>query len=200
MSLYHPYQGPINQWHICISGFRQNKAELNGMEVLWLGLRAYSSPTMCVQYYTWDENWKDIAKFISRNSNDDTKVHIYAYSWGAGWGFQQLSKYLAKEGMVVNIAVLCDPVSRTPYLPSWLPLNPLSLLPDRKLHLQPNIREVYWLRQRVNRPCGHTPVGEHCIIHPPVELSVPHSKMEDDPAFHMMVMDVVRYSATYPNS
>ena len=196
MGLYHPYQGPINCWHICISGFRQNKAEMNGMETLWLGLRGYSTPTTCVQYYGWNENWKAIAKFISRNSNDDTRVNVYAYSWGAGWGFIRLAKYLGKEGLEVHQAVLCDPVSRTPYLPSWLPLNPMSLLKNRTLQVPPNIREIHWLKQEVNRPCGHTPVGEHTRVYPPVELKVPHSEMEDSPEFHRMVMEVVRHSAT----
>ena len=194
MSLYHPYEGPIDQWHICISGFRQNKAELNGMELLWLGLRGHSSPKVCVQYYAWNEDWKAIAKFISRNSNDETRINVYAYSWGAGWGFVNLAKRLGQEGMYINNTVLCDPVSRSPYLPAWLPLNPLSLLSDRKLKLPDNIREIHWLRQKVNRPCGHTPICEHAIIHDPVELKVPHSAMEDSPEFHMMVMDVVHKS------
>ena len=191
MSLYHPYQGPIDQWHILISGFRQNKAELNGMEELWLACRTYSSPKVCIQYYAWDEDWKGIAQFISRNSNDETRINVYAYSWGAGWGFVRLARLLGKEGLEINQAVLCDPVTRSPLLPTWLPINPLSLLPNRKIKVPSNIREVHWLRQKVNRPCGHTPVGEHCIIHDPVELSVNHSAMEDSPQFHKMVMDIV---------
>lgn len=194
MGLYHPHDGSIDDWHILISGFRQSRLTMNGMERLWLDLRGMSSRRRCVQYFTWDDDWKEHAAFIARNSHEGSKVYIYAYSWGAGWGFMKLSKYLGELGVQVNVAVLCDPVYRNPIFPTWFTLNPMSMTEGRKIKLPDNVREVYWLYQRNNKPCGHTPVGEHCMIHDPIKLNLIHSEMEDSPEFHAMVHGVVKAS------
>lgn len=188
----------ISTWHILISGFTQTLGRPNGTERLWLRLRSLSSPETCVQQFVWDDDWQGHAERIWRLSEPLTCVYVYAYSWGAGWGFITLAQALEKRGMAIAHAVLCDPVYRSRVLPTWLPANPLSLLSAPKIKIPANVHEVTWLRQRVNRPAGHDLVasGKHTRLHPAKELAVGHQWMDEHHEYHIAAMNVAGLQVT----
>jgi pimeloyl-ACP methyl ester carboxylesterase len=182
----------IDRWHILISGYTQKLMRPTGTEQLWLSMRPLSSPTTCIQYRVWDDDWAGMASHVSRVSNGAPVVNIYAYSWGAGHGFVTLAKELSRYGVQVSHAVLCDPVYRSTILPTWLPLNPLSMLRLPTITIPPNVRRVSWLRQSQNKPAGHNLKAAHeaTRIHEPITLKLNHDQMDDSAEYHAMAMAV----------
>lgn len=179
----------IKEWHILISGFTQTLERQNGMSRLWLKMRPVASPTTCVQIYTWDADWDEVSGFIALNSADAPTVNVYAYSWGAGWGFVKLAERLSERGLEIRNAVLCDPVYRNPYLPTWFSLAPRSLFGERTIRVPMNVREVRWFYQTQNKPAGHEPESNgRTKIHRGVQLHYPHAGMEDSVEFHQAVL------------
>src|SRR5688500_4992637 len=107
----------IETVHIPIRGFQQDDGEQSGVEVLWRErLRPLAgAATLVVTPLEWDHDWKDYAAFLSRLNPEGApppKLCVYAYSWGAGWGFISLAKQLGKldPPMRIALAVLTDPV------------------------------------------------------------------------------------------
>jgi len=64
---------------------------------------------------------------IARNAHPSARIVIVGHSWGIGRGAMRLATSLGRFGMDVSDIVSADGVYRSPLLPGWLPLNPLSL-------------------------------------------------------------------------
>jgi hypothetical protein len=187
--------------HVLISGFQQTIASGpsggsggNGVVELWAKMRTYASKRTTVNIWTWDSNWKDVAALMRMVAGpaEQPRLFVYAYSWGAGWGFVQLAKHLREHGLQVEHAILADPVYRSPWLPTWLPANPLSLTRFPTIDIPRNVRKVSWTYQRRNRPWGHTPVADRpklTHIEPGVQCPGPHEAMDNDPQWHRMCLD-----------
>lgn len=188
-----PYK--IENWHICISGFRQHEEEPTGIHKLWLKLRQLSSPYTSVMLREWNADWRSLAELIAQTSINSLgpKVYVYAYSWGAGYGMVQLAKYLLAPGIEVQSAVLADPVYRSR---SWM-LRWLSLTPWGNIRVPQNVRKVYWTRQFENWPRAHelSAKSPNTRIAPPVIIHRFHRFMDEDPAFQSMCMDVAGLSS-----
>lgn len=177
---------PIDRWTILISGFRQTKRHETGTELVWRRLRQFSEPTHCVVYASWRDDWKALAAHIQRCSTEQPIINIVAYSWGVGWGAVRLLNALESWGLRVCYLASCDGVSRSPYLPAIIPLNPLSLLSSRTIKVG-NVAVVEWCRQRETRPYGHTIVArkgprrmstvEPRILAPSV-IELPHTEID----------------------
>jgi hypothetical protein len=165
----------LKYWHIIISGYSQSYRTPTGCERIWLALHAATDTVERCLYFPWNAPWCDIAEFIKRCSEPDAEVYIYAYSWGAGYGFVSLAEELQKRGLPVTHAVLCDPVWRRKGIPAGLNwIGSLSSVwADSKLDVPANVQEVSWCYQRNNKPDGDTPTaakGATTIIHPGVKI------------------------------
>jgi hypothetical protein len=179
----------IHKWHIPISGFTQGIDRANGFDKLWLKLRDKAGENVSVVTpQRWSADFDSLADFIDRMSPDGKtpEINIYAYSWGCGRGFIQLSEELGKRGLIVLNAVLCDPV----FYSRWRPWRAMVASPA--ITIPKNVNQVYWFYQRQNRPCATElrPLASTTAIAPGVELRREHAWMDDAPQFHEKCMEV----------
>ena len=182
----------VKHWHVAIPGYTQDYGTSTGLERIWGALDdvlAETGPGVRVLYFPWNSPWKKIASFIKRHSAEGPCVRVYAYSFGAGYGFVTLAKELHKLGIGIRHAVLCDPVWRRPGLPVWTgPIGSLeSIWRNGKLPIPASVDEVTWCYQRNNRPDGDEPVaakGARTIIHTGTQLmDAVHATADDSDWF-----------------
>lgn len=132
----------------------------------------------------WNSDWNSQAEAMYRNSfgADQIKIMVVAYSWGCGFGFVQLAKYLRDRGLEITHAVLADPVyhwgprwmhgiripgtetfiglsqikAYYPYFHCTRKLIKLHLLPPRpKIVVPDNVRHVDFFLQENSALHGH---------------------------------------------
>lgn len=178
-------------------GFTQSWQKETGQEKLWRALRdlvaqevyrwgsGASGDVLLLPPATWDSDVEAVAGLIARNV--EGPVISIGYSWGGGWRAPRLARALQQHGRGIQHLILCDPVYRSPWLPTWLPINPLSLLRFPTITIPANVRRVSWFFQRVNKPAGHEPVAQDpklTLIEPGIELGCAHSEMDDAPEYH----------------
>lgn len=181
-----PRYQPIDRWHVCISGFRQHRGSPTGLEALWQRLRAaHHNGVAAVELCAWNDNWSALAEFIWRFRRDGQppRIGIYAYSWGAGWGFIQLARQLRRRGLEVQHAVLSDPVYRHWYRAG----NWRAFVPGIPIEVPANVRRVQYFVQRQNWPRGHRVIAADATqtaIWAPITLNADHEKMDDADEFH----------------
>lgn len=194
---------PITTWHVCISGYTQSEAEMTGLMRIALELGArHRGPATAVELHRWNDDWKALAEFIwLARPNGDSEgpvVNIYAYSWGAGWGFTQLAKALKARGIAVRCAVLADPVYRSRWWSMlWRSLSPFA---KPRIEVPANVRKVWWFYQHslpwycLAEPRGHRLTAEEpsaTVIHEGVKVSgVIHHYMDDLRAFFDKCLEV----------
>jgi pimeloyl-ACP methyl ester carboxylesterase len=193
----------ITTFHLIVSGFCQHRGQRHGLHNLFVPLHlAHASGETVVELLAWNERWRDVADDIANLAMPldpaDVRVFVYAFSWGAGWGFVQLARQLRRHRIRVECAVLSDPVYRSRWLSlSWRSLCSLSLLRPT-ICVPDNVEEVRWFRQKWNRPCGHDLVAEdrrRTRIRPPVELKgTPHTLMDDAYEFRELALRVARFA------
>lgn len=197
-AIYVPQRHCIRRWHVVISGFTQNEGRPNGSELLWSMLRQHDrgGNGTCTTLRPWNSPWDNFAEMVwrFRPLEAPPEVHVYAYSWGAGWGFPRLAHELGKRSLAIDTAVLSDAVYRNPlWSLAWLSLCRLP-----RIAVPPNVREVYWFFQRTNRPAGHTVVAadpERTIVHQGREARATHNYMDDLPAFYQQSLAVAHQAA-----
>lgn len=182
---------PIKNWHVVISGFLQDEGEPTGMVRIWRELHAqHSDSETVVLLRSWNDNWSDLAELIRRTQNGSPAVKIYAYSWGAGYGAMELARELAKRGITVRFMVLSDPVYHSPLLLArWM-----AMLSDGRIMVPYKVVEVYWFRQKENRPHGHDLIAESTgtMIHPAIWLTSTHQYMDDAAPFRLLCHKVAK--------
>lgn len=188
---------------VFISGFTQSAEVFNGVLHRFLEAmdvrREMEADGARIEYRAWDTDWPAFAEYCRGLVGYGGTVSIVGYSWGGGWGAKRLSEQLQDRGLYIPRMLLCDPVYRSPFLPAWLPLNPLSLIAIGKLRpairLPSNIRRVEWLRQGVSYPRGHDLVAinsQATRIKAPVEIQLVHSEMDESYEFAEMSRELVR--------
>lgn len=185
-----------------IMGFTQTLNRYSGIHAAWAKTRKMVKPspdTMVMTPLQWKANWDHYAEFIRWSSHSRTRIYVMAYSWGAGWGFMNLAKKL-NDGLMtrrITYAMLIDPVFRSPLLPSWLPINPLSMTSFFNIDIERNVDEVKYYLQRQNRPQGRILRGSPATeIHNPTYLELNHEDMEDAEIIHdAFIKDVCRIRA-----
>lgn len=180
--------------HVFAMGFTQSWRRRTGQERLWKLVRARSGPnTLVLTPFEWDRDAREVAKFICANTTTAARIVVYAYSWGAGQFFIDLAEALGECRRRVTHAVLCDPVYRNRWVPTWLPFNPSSLWSRMSFVIPPNVKRVTWFFQRVNRPSGHTPVALDSgltTIEPGYQLECKHDAIDDHPTYHSVSLCV----------
>jgi pimeloyl-ACP methyl ester carboxylesterase len=183
----------IVRWRILISGFLQHLGEPSGMDALFVALDEevwYGGRTR-TELRCWNDRWPGLAEFVWRHRppNNGLDVCIFGYSWG-GASSMLLARELGRRGIAVRAMVLTDAVYRN----WWLPWRVFCRWP--KIVVPPNVREVFWYRQRNDWPCGHRIVAKdpaRTTIRP--ALLVPdrgHSYMDELPQFRKMCLKVAR--------
>jgi pimeloyl-ACP methyl ester carboxylesterase len=185
----------IARWRILISGFMQHLGEPTGMDALFADLnRRLSSGRTRVELRCWNDRWPNLAEFIwrQRAPNNGADVCIFGYSWG-GASSMILARELGRRGIAVRAMVLTDAVYRN----WWLPWRVFCRWP--RIVVPPNVREVFWFRQRNDWPSGHKLVAadpERTAIRPAV--LVPdrgHSYMDELPNFRRKCLEVAQGGA-----
>lgn len=184
---------PIFQWHVVISGHLQHGGHASDVEPLWRNLRdAVGNGSVCVDLCEWNRRWDQYAEFIWRFQHPTAPptIRVYAYSWGAGWGFLKLARELKRRGLRIETAVLSDAVYCSGW---WLLKYPQALSPIRRVVVPDNVGQVHWFFQRSYRPYGHKVVAADPAktrIHPGVEAACDHYRMDRLIDFHQLAMHV----------
>lgn len=194
-----PVDDHVAVWHLVISGFTQHRGDPTGSQKLWLRLRSLlaGKAAQAVEFFCWNSNWNQVAEWIWRCQPEDRPavVYIYAYSWGAGWGFVQLSRELRKRGIRVRRAVLCDPVYRSGLLGfCWLAI---SRLVRPVITVPSNVDWLWYCYQNFDawpNPRGHRVVAESqdTVICNPRELVRTHHYMDDSAEWQDMAAGVAK--------
>ena len=188
---------------------------VTGTMKLWENLRFVASPTVEVMPITWRANVWELAEHIwltggtwdeiifDQNSRIKAyqpfpRVYIYAYSWGAGWCATHLMQELRRRGLAVEIAIFCDPVYRSPYMPAWLPFNPSSMLGKWPIWIPDNVKIVKGFYQTEKQPWAHpvramdaelTTIETFARLH-----GVEHQYMDDHPRYHQLAVETAKAS------
>lgn len=193
----------MKKWHIPISGFNQSLAGPTGLETLWQKLRhslrdagGLCTDVVCLMPLVWNSPWPAVADFIRRQvSGDlaDATFHVYAYSWGAGWGWRQLALEMAKRGLDIHTSVLADPVYRSDNGPVFWIRSMMNIVAAPRIKVPANVHDVWWFYQTMNKPRAHQLVAvdpEKTRIRPGVQRSKQHQWMDDDDLFHETALAV----------
>lgn len=170
----------VSKRHIIISGFLQNRLLENGLDRIYMELLKFSKPECQVDFYNWDSDWRAIAEFIKRTGPDqysDLDIRCYAYSWGCGYGFTRLARYLNKIGIPISAVVMSDPV----YYPGILKYR--ALFSSSVIKIPDNVENCWYFHQKQNRPRGHLVVSSRPVVRSLGELSMTHQYMDDAPQF-----------------
>lgn len=191
----------IRTWIIAISGYTQTEGTLHGMQRLWLNLMPLNNPQTCIIQPPWDHNWEHLAERISLTSDHrDTRILVFAYSWGVGNGLVKFAAALKSRAMFINRAVLSDGVYHSQKFDAWPGLGHLmrgiGVAMGRDIQIPDNVERVDWFRQKQTFPRGGNLVFTRHTEHTePVELDYPHVAMDDAPEFHERCLAVAGVSA-----
>ncbi len=177
----------IDQWTILISGFRQSKSHITGMDILFQ--RVQESPGR-VDYVAWDLDADDWAAFIHRHASQHCRIIVAGYSWGGGRGALALSEALRKHGRYIDHMLLSDPVYRRRWVPTWFNLLPTSLTKNQTIKLPNTVRLIDWWYQTEDKPAGHKPVGAR-EVRAGIRVRLPHSAMDESSDFHRAVIEAL---------
>lgn len=185
---------PIDAWLVVIAGRTQRRGRPTGPQKLFADAhRRFSGPTTNVSYWSWSDNWAELAQMIARVGNgaietEKFRVAIAGYSWG-GDAAIELAARLGGHGIDVARLVLCDAVYRS----CLFSLRWLSLTPWPTLHVPANVRRASWFYQRQNPLLhGHRVVAmdpKETRIDLGVELKARHEHMDDQAAWHRAVIE-----------
>jgi len=148
----------------------------------------------------WKDDWKGLARRAHRD--DVQEVVIIAYSWGAGWGAQRFARELRRHWIKVRLMLLCDPVYRPLWLPSWGFANLLgfrALIKDSAtIEVPDNVRDLRGLRQDNKSPRGHAcRWGGRKVVFPKV-ANATHTNIDSSPAWEALVGDALFQSLGRP--
>lgn len=172
-------------------GFTETGSRACGMEDLWFHvLRPLASGSVTIYHpQEWSKNVHGILAQMRRLGI--AEVMVIGYSWGGGAGAMNFARAARQYGIHIPVVCLCDPVYRSRFLPSWLPLNPLSMTRIPRISVPMAVDQVWWVRQKMNRPAGHHLVAENpsiTTIHPGEFLEVRHEHIDEHPQWIDLVM------------
>jgi pimeloyl-ACP methyl ester carboxylesterase len=172
------------------SGFTETRQRARGIEDLWgkILLKASGPDVIVYSPETWRQDPRPILGELRRLGVRD--LMLIGYSWGAGVGCMRTAKLAREYGVIIRVACLCDPVYRSPWVPSWIPFNPLSLTRIPTIKIPASVQKVAWVRQRQNIPAGHNLQAEdpiHTKILDPLVLDTTHSRIDEHPHWLALV-------------
>lgn len=177
-----------------ISGFTEDEGDMTGSYALEQKLRSkYSTESIVYNVREWKEDMKSFAARMERDGVENCA--IIGYSWGGGYGAQKLANELLKRGIGVPIMLLCDPVYRPLWLPTWGIANLLgfrALIPDSALiKVNKHVGEVKGVRQTHNTPMGHDVKHRGRKLDLTLLIGYNHSEIDNAAVWHDMVLEEV---------
>lgn len=184
----------VENFFIVRSGFLQHKGSAGSGCTAIAGELSflYGGHRNRIELEPWDACPSQTAEYVYRlgTKQQAPRVCIFAYSWGAGYGFVRLAEELQRRGIEVHTAVLCDPVYYG--LDVWRAMLPRALFHRIWISVPANVRRVHWFRQFVNKPAGHDlkAEGQFTRISDPVVLDCRHQDADNAPAFRQKCLDV----------
>ncbi|HEX5442542.1 MAG TPA: hypothetical protein VFW87_01880 [Pirellulales bacterium] len=197
---YAPERHAVDRWYFVISGFTQTLSTPSGCQQLWHCLdRERHHARAKAMLWPWNADWRGVAELVWRFRPFDRRPRVYtfAYSWGGGHGMPRFADELARRGIDIDHAVLCDAVYRAPL--RALDFLSLTNWPRPRIVVPRNVRQVDWFFQRADHwynPRGHEPVaaaGAQTVIHPGQELFAAHHYMDDQPEWWQKCLDVAAH-------
>lgn len=208
---------PITNFLQIIPGYLQNRSQSNqGLPTLAheLVLDLNFTGLAQVELDEWNTDWSVQAEWIYRLAiPQDSQVVVIAYSWGAGFGFTRLAQELRDRGILIQHAILSDPVFHLgprwfhtvaglflaqmrayyPYSRCTQKLCDWGLLPPRPtIKVPDNVLAVDYFIQRNSPLRGHELVAEgaHTVINRhPIDYRT-HTNMDDCPEFRIKCREV----------
>lgn len=174
----------IKVWILIIGGNTQSLGRRHGTGELWLDLRTYSSPDICVHQLAWNDNMQEMAERIRAYSEPNPRILVAAYSWGAGHGLPNLAKALQDRGLSCH-AVVNDPIYRSRLLSfRWL-----AFVPGMHVRLPQNVLVEAWLTQKSSPLLKGHDLASDCPVAIPKAtiLDRTHIDMDDAPEYHHAV-------------
>lgn len=180
------FNNDIKEVHIFIMGFRQNWRVMSGVEKLWKVFRSQSCENIWIlPPFEWNQDWNKVAELITRHTDAKSKIYIYSFSFGGGWGFPKLAKELKRYKRNVEKAVSSDPIYRNPIWPEWFWGTVDSLFPKQKIKIEDNVKEVSYTKQNIDEWLkGHDFVAmdkNKTKIHDPKMVTGLHHNDMDEP-------------------
>lgn len=178
---------PVATWLYVITGFTQTRATRSRLVDMWKELYdQHARPETLVCLRRWNSNWRAEAEHVLRLADDRDQaaaptIRVFAYSWGAGWGFTRFADQLGRRGLRVETAVLSDPVYRHPYwLGQWR-----ALIPSWPIVIPANVGELHTYYQDQDTPRGHKLVcrSTETVLHTPIRLQASHAAMDEQVQF-----------------
>ena len=177
-----------------ISGFTEDEGDMTGTYALEQRLyHLYGADLIVYNVREWKEDMKDFAKRIKRDGVENCA--IVGYSWGGGYGAQKLANQLIKRDIGVPVMLLCDPVYRPLWLPTWGIANLLgfrALVRDSALiKVNDRVGAVEGIRQVHNRPMGHDLWyrGRKKELH--LVVGYEHSEIDNSRVWHDLVVSEI---------
>lgn len=183
---------PVKSWLYVITGYLQTRGTRTRLVGLWKRLHdCYASPSTVVALCPWSTDWDAEAEFVYRLSCKFGRpsVRVFAYSWGAGWGFTRFACALGRRSIHVTDAVLSDPVYRHGYrLGNWR-----ALVRWPRIAIPPTVRRAEYFTQDAGWLRGHKlrAVGPNTILEGPREVvRSTHGAMDERPEFLNRCLEV----------
>lgn len=170
-------------------GHLQKAHHQNGMRTIWRQARLKCTEDATVTNpQRWNADWGSLAHWLEEEMGSGLVVTI-GYSYGAGWGCQQLSHHLSmRAGMTIMVwQVLSDPVSRNRYGLGW-PLNALNVTrwsgKWRRVKPPRNVTRLWYATQTAKAPHGQG-VAQHSGLELEYggHFNRGHSAMDELPEF-----------------
>jgi pimeloyl-ACP methyl ester carboxylesterase len=178
---------------VSISGNLQTGEAQSGMEDLYFQVTRYYTGKHVTAFdpRRWNANLDQLLWRLVRQQIH--QVVLIGYSWGAGYTSIKFAKRAEQFGIKIPLALLCDPVYRPTWMPSWLPPNPLNIYSlDRrtKIKVPRTIKKAVYLRQQRSIPHGHelTPIEPASTeIHDKGFVPYSHLQIDEAPEWFSLV-------------
>jgi pimeloyl-ACP methyl ester carboxylesterase len=184
---------------VVFQGFTESDASATGTEDLYFDVvRQFASKTVTTyQPRTWKTGLENLLDQLIRQRIHD--VIVIGYSWGAGYASQKFARLAPDWGVKIPLMLLCDPVYRPLWMPTWLGANPLclrSLLPkSTKIVVPQSVRRVCGVRQEISIPFGHhvTHASPVTKIEPFKVLPYSHTTIDGAPEWFSLVRNELEF-------
>lgn len=183
---------------VTFQGFTESDSGPTGTEDLYFNVvRHFASKDVTTyQPRTWRSDTERLLDQLIRQRIHD--VVLIGYSWGAGYACMKFAQLAPAWGIKVELALLCDPVYRPLWVPTWMGPNPLcagALMSHKKIAVPESVARVCWVRQKISIPMGHDLIARSPAtrIEAPRVLDYSHTSIDSAPAWHSMVRNELEF-------
>ena len=183
---------------ITFQGYTESDSGPTGTEDLYFDVVRHFASKHVTTYQprTWKSHTERLLDQLIRQRIHD--VVLIGYSWGAGYACMRFAKLAPEWGIKVKLALLCDPVYRPLWMPSFLGANPLcigSLMQSKSIVVPESVQRVCWVRQKISIPKGHNLKAKSpgTRIEAPKVLNYSHTSIDSAPAWHSMVRNELEF-------